>query len=60
MRKILATYIKDSYILETLTDENTNESISIEESLFTYKDNQQIWVFLLINNRTIELSAWRL
>lgn len=42
MRKILATYIKDTYILEPLANENSNESISIDKSLFTHKDNQQI------------------
>ena len=52
MGKFLATYIKDIYILESLADENSNESILIDESLFTHKDNQQIWVVGLINNRT--------
>ena len=52
MRKILATYIKDTYILEPLAYENSNDSISIDESLFTHKDNHQIWVVGLINNRT--------
>ena len=51
MRKILATYVKDTYILEPLAVENWNETISIEKSKFTHKDNQQIWVVGLINNR---------
>lgn len=48
MRKILAAYYKDIYILEPMA----NESILIDESLFAHKDNQQIWLLVLINNRT--------
>lgn len=51
MRKILATYIKDTHIIEPLGDDNSNDSISIEESLFTHKDQQQLWSAGLINNR---------
>ena len=50
LRIIIAYYPKDIYFLENITTYNGNESISINESLFTHENNEQIWVVWLINN----------
>ena len=50
MRLVLAYYIKDSYAFEHIDEENHNESISIDKSLFTNENNSQEWVVLMINN----------
>ena len=50
MRLAMAYYIKDTYILEKISEEKTNDSISIDESLFTHENNTQVWIFGLTNN----------
>lgn len=52
MRLVLAYYIKDCYAIERIAEENHNESISIDESLFTHENNSQVWVVGKINNIT--------
>lgn len=52
MRYIISHYIKDTYKLESIIEQNSNDSISIDESLFTHDGINQIWVVVLINNRT--------
>lgn len=52
MRLIISHYLKDCYKLKSLAIENAKDSISIDESLFSHENNQQIWVVGLINNRT--------
>ena len=49
MRIIIAYYLKDTYFLENIAAYNGKESISIDESLFTDENNEQIWVAGLIN-----------
>lgn len=50
MRLILAHYLKDIYQLDTITEQNNDESISIGESLFVHDNHNQIWVLGMINN----------
>ena len=54
-RKANATHLKNVYKLDKLTDNNTNYSFSIDESLFTYMSNKQIWIIGLINKNTKKL-----
>ena len=56
MRLILAYYIKDCYAIEHITEENHNESNSIDESLFTHENNPQVWVMGMINNIIIKIQ----
>lgn len=50
MRKI--HYIKDTYLLEDLAEENSGEMIWVDESLLVQEYNVQIWVAGLINSQT--------
>ena len=52
MRLVLTYYIKDCYAIEHIAEENHNESISIEESLFSHENKAQVWVVVMINNIT--------
>ena len=52
-RYIISHYINDTYKLESIVKQNTNDSISKDESIFPHEGNNQIWVFGLINNRTL-------
>lgn len=52
MRYIISHYIKDTYKLESIAEQNAYDSISIDESIFTHDGINQIWVVGLINNRT--------
>ena len=46
-------YIKDIYILEKNAEENANDSISIDESLFP-QENNLIFLDILLINTTIQ------
>lgn len=56
MRKIIAHYIKDIYLLEDLAEENAGDTICVDESLFVHEHNAQIWVVGLINSRTRKIG----
>ena len=48
-RKAIATYIRNIYIIDRLAFKNANHHISIDESLFTHNNGNQVWVVGLIN-----------
>ena len=50
MRTILAHYLKDTYLLENITEQDNDQSLSIDESLFIHDNKAQIWVLGIINN----------
>ena len=52
---VIAYFIKDAYLLE----KNAHDSFN-EESLFTHKNNDQVWIVGLINNisRKIKLEIF--
>ena len=54
LRQIIAYFLRDKYELEVFADENKNQKIAIDESLFTHIDKKQIWVIGLINSQTKE------
>ena len=54
LRQAIAYFLNDKYELEVFADENKNQKIVIDESLFTYIENKQIWVISLINIQTKE------
>lgn len=55
LRLIVAHYLKDWYKLEPLAYENANDSIAIDESLFSHENIQQIWVVGLSNHRNSDI-----
>ena len=55
MRKLISKYYKNVYKLELIADENGQDSISVDESLFVHDEGNQILVIGLINNPTKEI-----
>ena len=51
MHLIITHYLKDIYLLENIAEENKDESISLDESLFVHDNGVQIWICGLINNQ---------
>lgn len=58
MLKIISKYYDDIYKIEQIAQENGNDSLSIDESLFVHLENKQIWVVGIINNRTREITLF--
>lgn len=54
MRLIIARYIKDTYKVEYIAEENAGDCISINES-FVHDNQKQIWIIGMINNPTREI-----
>ena len=52
LRQIIATHMKNVYKIEQLASPNSNNHISIDESLFSHQNGEQIWVVGLLNNET--------
>ena len=55
MRELIAKYLDDTYKREYIAEENGQDSISVDESLFVHNGQIQVWVVGLINNRTREI-----
>ena len=55
MREIIAKYLDATYKIEYIAEENGQDSISVDESLFVHNGQIQIWVVGLINNRSREI-----
>ena len=43
-RKIIANYLRTVYALEPLAYKDQMQHIAVDESLFTHKKREQIWV----------------
>lgn len=54
MRNIIYEYLNRIYQTDILGDLNTREFFCVEESLFSHKQNKQIWLLGIINNSTKE------
>ena len=54
IRQTIAHFLRDKYELEIFDDENENQKIAIDESLFTHIDKKKIWIIGLINPQTKE------
>lgn len=55
LRQIIATHMRNIYKIEQWTYPNSNNHISMDESLFSYQNGEQIWIVGLLNNDTNEL-----
>ena len=47
--------MKDMHKIEIIANENGQDSISVDESLFIHDNQKEIWVIGMINNRTREI-----
>ena len=55
LRKIIASYLRNVYSLERLVGNNANQTLCIDESLFTLTEGAQTWVFGILNVNTDEI-----
>ena len=57
-RILIANYLRTVYALDPLAYKNKFQHIAIDESLFTHKEGEQVWVVRLINseNNNIRLE----
>ena len=54
-RQLIATHLKNVYSLDRLSNEDDDEIICVDESLFTHNSHEQQWVVGLINISTNEI-----